>query len=61
MRRFYQDHAETLARAGGLGPRLTRLHAGPVPDLTSFSGYGGVKPVCFRPELAGKPSKIGLF
>src|SRR5271169_4019969 len=44
MRRFYQDHAETLARARGLGPRLTRLHAGPVPDPTSFSGYGSVTP-----------------
>src|SRR5258708_16864289 len=42
MRRFYQDHAQTLARAYGFGPRLTRLHAGPVPDPTSFSGYGTV-------------------
>ena len=25
MRRLYQDDAETLARAGGIGPRLTRL------------------------------------
>src|SRR5580704_11337412 len=36
MRRLYQDHAETLARAG-LGPRLTRLHAGPVPDRVCCS------------------------
>src|SRR5580658_846710 len=54
MRRFYQDHAETLARAGGLGPRSTRLHAGPIPDLTSFSGYGSVTPVCFRPGTCWK-------
>src|ERR1700726_3795772 len=48
MRRLHQDHAEPLARAGGLGRRLTRLHAGPVPDPTTFSGYAGVTPVCFR-------------
>src|SRR5580704_6934293 len=53
MRRLHQDHAETLARAG-LGRRLTRLHAGPVPDLTSFSGYVTVKPVCFRPGTRWK-------
>src|SRR5580700_740915 len=56
MRRFYQDHAETLARAG-LGPRLTRLHAGPVPDLTSFSGYATVTPVCFRPGTYWKTER----
>src|ERR1700692_2295739 len=54
MRRFHQDHAETLARAGGLGPRLTRLHAGPVPDPTTFSGYATVTPVCFRPGTCWK-------
>src|SRR5580704_9049042 len=54
MRRFYQDHAETLARADGLGPRLTRLHADPVPDLTTSSGYGSVTPVCFRPGTCWK-------
>src|SRR5580693_1817034 len=54
MRRFYQDHAETPARAGGLRPRLTRLHAGPVPDLRSFSGYGSAKPVCFQPGTCWK-------
>src|SRR5579862_3387262 len=54
MRRFDQDHAETPARAGGLRPRLTRLHAGPVPDPTSFSGYATVTPVCFRPGTRWK-------
>ena len=54
VRRLHQDHAEPLARAQNLGPRLTRLHAGPVPDLTSSSGYAMVTPVCFLPGTCWK-------